>query len=118
MIDPTQLQMLALLVITVFVLVVLVLVGGSIALTVTKMLEFRREKKRAADEKYRRTHRSDGRPYPPSARGLCDHCHRSCDKVYYLPSGRRLCPDCYEQLDPERPRGVAGSHGEMTEESS
>ena len=38
----------------------------------------------------------DGKPYPPSGRGLCDNCSKVVEKVYFLPSGRRLCPKCYK----------------------
>lgn len=38
----------------------------------------------------------DGKPYPPSGRGLCDKCSKVVEKVYFLPSGRRLCKRCYK----------------------
>lgn len=40
----------------------------------------------------------DGRPYPPSGEGICQHCLKAFDKVYYLPSGECLCPDCFRRL--------------------
>ncbi len=38
----------------------------------------------------------DGKPYPPSGRGLCDNCSKVVEKVYFIPSGRRLCKRCYK----------------------
>lgn len=38
----------------------------------------------------------DGKPNPPSGRGLCDNCGKVLEKVLFLPSGRRLCKKCYK----------------------
>lgn len=71
------------------------------AWTGTNVLFWRRRQARAVEEEHRRTHRPDGEPYPPAARGLCDRCNRVCEKVYHLPSGQRRCPACYEEFPKE-----------------
>ncbi len=53
-------------------------------------------RRRAAEAERRRKLQPDGRPYPPAARGLCDRCGRTFEKVYHLPTGERRCPPCYE----------------------
>jgi len=55
--------------------------------------------KRAQRQDYKLKHRSDGQPFPPFGRGLCDSCQRLSEKVYFLPSGPRLCAHCYEELE-------------------
>lgn len=67
------------------------------AWTGTNLLFWKRRQARGAAEDHRRTHRPNGQPYPPVARGLCDGCNRVCEKVYHLPSGQRRCPACYEE---------------------
>ena len=54
--------------------------------------------KHAEHEAHQARHRPDGQPYPPAGAGICDHCGRAHDKVYFMPSGRRFCPDCYASL--------------------
>lgn len=38
-----------------------------------------------------------GRPYPPSARGLCSRCNCVLPDVHYLPNGTGLCRSCYDR---------------------
>jgi hypothetical protein len=38
-----------------------------------------------------------GRPYPPSARGLCSRCRQVHPVVHYLSDGTALCRVCYDQ---------------------
>jgi len=54
--------------------------------------------RRAVAEHYRRTHLSNGAPYPPSGRGVCQRCKLAKDKVYSLKSGTRLCHECFGLL--------------------
>lgn len=49
--------------------------------------------------------RPDGRPYPPSSRGICDACGGSYDKVYFLDSHQRVCPACFQEIsDAQNPK--------------
>lgn len=57
--------------------------------------------KRTQQADHRAKHHPDGRPYPPTGRGLCDNCQKPAEKVYFLSSGLRLCPDCYRSFDQE-----------------
>lgn len=57
-----------------------------------------REIRQAEQEAWRLNHRSDGKPYPPANRGMCDRCQRAAEKIYYLPEPLRLCEDCYMEL--------------------
>jgi len=68
------------------------------ALTAFKIWLWRARQAFARRVRYQATHGPDGRPYPPTGLGLCDHCQRAFPDVYYLPSGQRLCPDCYDAL--------------------
>jgi hypothetical protein len=77
-----------------FIVVIAVWTGAKIWL-------FRMRRKREQRRVYRRDHAANGRPFPPSASGICERCEGVFAKVYHLPSGRRLCPECYE-ADGER----------------
>jgi hypothetical protein len=52
---------------------------------------------------------TDGRPFPPFARGMCDSCHKAFEKVYHMPTGRRLCPACFST--------VANAPGDLTDDA-
>jgi hypothetical protein len=47
-------------------------------------------------EEQKRKFLPDGRPVPPAARGICQVCQNTYDRVYHFPSGTRLCPACYK----------------------
>ncbi|MCK4343322.1 MAG: hypothetical protein KAY37_16530 [Phycisphaerae bacterium] len=60
---------------------------------------WRAQKKNAEQQDLRRKFLPDGRPLPPTGRGVCTACCRACEKVYHLPTGERLCPMCFERLE-------------------
>jgi hypothetical protein len=74
-------------------LLILLLVAGWTGLNIG-LWHWRRRQSEEAE--HRRRFRSDGRPYPPAARGICGRCARTCESVYHLPDGVRLCPECYD----------------------
>jgi hypothetical protein len=92
-------------------LVFLVLVAAVVIgiWTGVKILIFHVRRKRAAEAERRRKFQPDGRPYPPSAPGICGDCKCVSDQVYHLPEGRRLCAKCYG-VTPD------GSHQEIRAE--
>jgi len=55
------------------------------------------QRRRAEREHRAKEFRSDGKPYPPVAEGVCTQCGRGSRKVYFPPrSGKELCPICYD----------------------
>jgi hypothetical protein len=78
-----------------FLIVVPVLLAVVVSL---KWLRWHTARKLADRQARMERVQSDGTPYPPAGRGLCDSCQNGFDKVYYLCSGQRLCPSCYEKL--------------------
>jgi hypothetical protein len=65
----------------------------------------------AARRGYLKEHfKSDGTPFPPFGRGMCDCCGMVFDKVYYTP-GRRLCQVCYDTESP--PQAGAGQSAQQ-----
>ncbi len=86
------------------VMAVLILV----AWTMVKCFIWETKVRRARIEADRIAKGPDGRPLPPSGRGLCDICEKPFDKVYHLPTGRRVCEGCYSLItspprDPQSP---------------
>lgn len=82
-----------------------VLIAGAVILAVwvtIRSLLWRREMRRAARQARQARLGPDGKPYPPSASGLCDRCGRAFDRVYHLPGGGRRCQGCYEMDHPEK----------------
>lgn len=71
---------------------VLLIIG---AWTGIKIWLWRRAVRAEKKKDYQLKHRPDGRPYPPSGRGICDNCGQAVDKVYFMESNQRLCPACY-----------------------
>lgn len=49
-------------------------------------------------EHYRSTHFPDGRPLPPTSRGLCHRCLNVFDEVFHLCDGTKLCRACFDVL--------------------
>ena len=85
----------------IFLLIGLLLAAGLlfvvifVAWTGLKIGLWQWRRRQAAEEEHRRRFRPDGRPYPPSSRGICGRCARTCETVYHLPDGVRLCPECF-----------------------
>ncbi|MCK4276914.1 MAG: hypothetical protein KAX78_10400 [Phycisphaerae bacterium] len=83
---------------SIIILFFLVLVATAVIfllLGLLKILGNSAARRHAARRAYRAKFARDGRPYPPTGRGMCDSCSRSFETVYHLPSGNRLCPKCY-----------------------
>ncbi len=68
--------------------------------TLLKVLLWQRAQKREAAEVARKTRRADGRPYPPTAVGVCEGCNRGTQHVYCPPEAGMLCKACYEAYWP------------------
>jgi len=102
-VDPNLLKLIALHAVTVIVGLIVILLLGVAAMTMVRVWEWPRLLRNERRRRWRQKFRPDGRPYPPSAAGLCDECQQAFEKVYYMPTGRRLCPDCYNRVEPIEP---------------
>jgi hypothetical protein len=67
-----------------------------VAWTAIKYWRWNARQARAERERQAGKIDADGRPLPPSGRGLCHRCESVHESVYCLPTGRRLCPACYQ----------------------
>ena len=81
---------------------VAVLLGATFMLTVatwtTINIVIWLRQRRVAELEYRATSfRADGRPYPMKTEGVCSHCGRGSNSIFFPPGGQELCPVCYEQ---------------------
>jgi len=68
-----------------------------LAWTGLKMWTFHVRRRRAGMETRARKYRPNGRPYPPSAAGICEKCGGTFADVFHLPNGARRCRPCYER---------------------
>ena len=91
------------------------LIAGGVALlgliagwTSLKIVLFRRAQRRAEQMYRSRRAAPDGTPYPPTSRGICEHCGKRSDEVFHLPTGERLCREHYAALRAARTAGPAG----------
>jgi hypothetical protein len=92
-------------------LVLLIVAGVITVITLIKMQRHKQRMKALREEWQTEHYDADGRPRPPSARGLCDGCARASEKVYFLPSGRRLCEACYATVSTAPGDSTDGAHG-------
>jgi len=81
-----------------FALVILLVVGILLYAYIRGQL-WRASVKRAERLDYQQKHRPDGSALPPVARGICDSCATTSEKVYFLASGTRLCEKCFQQFE-------------------
>lgn len=76
----------------------LLLVAVFVAFVLLRAYLRQKKIKRLQNEDYLATIGPNGKPYPPSDRGICHSCQEAFEKVYFLPSGQRLCQSCYEKF--------------------
>ena len=81
------------------IIVVLLILGSIVTITGIKMYRTKRRQKQAQCEIQAKRIRPDGRPYPPTARGMCQNCKQVSEMIYYMPSGEKLCRGCYHQTE-------------------
>lgn len=118
LVDPKTLGLNLWLIIGALLLSVFVIILIIAAWTGVNIGIWQYRRKAAERDKHRRTHRPDGRPYPPAMRGLCQRCQRVHESVYHLPSGERLCPGCYEEsLSSPLKKGTGSEQSEASEAS-
>lgn len=87
-----------------------VLVAVIVAIITAVNWCVRRSRRRATERQARAIKfRTDGEPYPPASRGMCDSCEQAYEKVYNTPSGKRLCPDCYVSEEMRKTRAEVGA---------
>ena len=65
-------------------------------LTLKNWIKWKIEFERAARQDWKETHRPDGKPYPPAARGICQQCEKYSPCVLSTHDGHRICKSCYD----------------------
>jgi len=66
--------------------------------TTIKVAWWRRAQRRSLAAYHAQRFGPDGRPRPPTTRGICQVCGQRSDTIHHLPSGRRLCTQHYDAV--------------------
>jgi len=84
-------------ILTMAILAALAVVAVLLAITTVRVALNERRLRIGQQELERARLDPAGRPYPPSARGLCSRCRQVHPVVHYLSDGTALCCVCYNQ---------------------
>lgn len=85
------------------------------AWTLARVLVSLYRNRRAMREYLQRCRLPDGSPLPPQGMGICEHCGRRGNDIFFPQSGEETCPACFRSswaaaandALPARRRGVA-----------
>lgn len=95
MIDPKLFYLMLYILLALLVLVPIGIILVIFLITAIKMWRKEASIRAAAAQAYAEAHGPDGKPYPPSCRGLCEHCSQYDARIFHIQDGPKLCATCY-----------------------